>query len=208
MTPPYPEATNRALAILLAGAHRTEGEMAAAAGLRPGTISSYVSGWKNLSMKTLLRISRDAGFAPAAVEDALDLAARLGPGHAEPAHKPDLPAAIGRIAERLAAERLSQLLQDAVPWEERRRFRELWAGKKGLAAKDWKAQRSTIHLFSLRNERLRDGDSTPELSFPSLAAPVILRASRASRKDLGGGTCRPPRSFGRQGSLRMTSLSA
>jgi tetratricopeptide (TPR) repeat protein len=139
MTPPDPATTNRALAILLAGAHRTEKEMAAAAGLRPGTISSYVSGWKKLSMKTLLRISRDAGFALAEVEDALDLAARLSPGYADPAHAPDLPAAIGRIAERLAAERLPQALQEAVPWEERRRFRELWAEKKDLAAKEWKA---------------------------------------------------------------------
>jgi tetratricopeptide (TPR) repeat protein len=139
MTPPDPATTNRALAILLAGAHRTEKEMAAAAGLRPGTISSYVSGWKKLSMKTLLRIGRDAGFESTEIEDALDLAARLGPGYAGPAHAPDLPAAIGRIAERLAAERLPQALQEAVPWEERRRFRELWAEKKDLAAKEWKA---------------------------------------------------------------------
>jgi tetratricopeptide (TPR) repeat protein len=139
MTPPDPATTNRALAILLAGAHRTEKEMAAAAGLRPGTISSYVSGWKKLSMKTLLRISRDAGFALAEVEDALDLAARLSPGYADPVHASGLAAEIGRIAERLAAERLPQALQEAVPWEERRRFRELWAGKKDLAAKEWKA---------------------------------------------------------------------
>jgi tetratricopeptide (TPR) repeat protein len=139
MTPPYPEVTNRALAILLAGTHQTEREMAAAAGLRPGTISSYVSGWKKLSRKTLLRISRNAGFAPATVEDALALAGCLGPDSVQPAGAPDLVAELGRLAERLAAERLPQILQEAVPWEERRRFRELWAEKKDFAAKDWKA---------------------------------------------------------------------
>jgi len=131
--------TNRAFAILITGSRRSEAEVAAAAGLETGTISSYASGWKKLSMKTFLRLTRKAGFQPGEVEDALSLASRLGPGSVGPRHPPVPASELGFLAERLLKDRLPWLLHEAVAWEERRRFRELWRGMKDLKTKDWKA---------------------------------------------------------------------
>src|SRR6185369_1419811 len=111
--PPFPPVTNRALSILLAGAHRTGTELAARAGLKPGTISAYTSGRpkKVLSMDNLFRFAGLLGIKPPAVLEALLLASHLGPG-AEMG-RAALIAKLGRLTQELVEARLPQLLHES-----------------------------------------------------------------------------------------------
>jgi tetratricopeptide (TPR) repeat protein len=136
--PPFPPVTNRALSILLAGAHRTGTELAARAGLKPGTISAYTSGRpkKVLSMDNLFRFAALLGIKPPAVLEALLLASHLGPD-AEMG-RAALIAKLGRLTQELVEARLPQLLHESRLREDRRRARELWKGLSDCSAQDWR----------------------------------------------------------------------
>jgi tetratricopeptide (TPR) repeat protein len=154
---PFPPVTNRALAILLAGAHRTGTDLAALVGLKPGTISSYISGWKPLSMEILLRFAGALGIETAAVQEALLLAARLG-ADAAAGGRPALVSELGRLVEELVEARLPRLIQEDDAAEDRRRAQKLWEGLKDLRAGDWRSVLSVLpaHVSWAVCERLAE----------------------------------------------------
>jgi len=135
--PSFPPVTSRALAILLAGDHRTSTELAALAGLKPGTISAYLTGQrKTLSMENLFRFASLLGIEPATVMDAMLLASRLGSGATR--SRPALVPALGRLTEEIVAERLPGLLEESDAREARRRAQELWSGLRDRSVADWR----------------------------------------------------------------------
>ncbi|HEX3531211.1 MAG TPA: hypothetical protein VH988_29470 [Thermoanaerobaculia bacterium] len=132
-----PAVTNRALAILLAGAHCSGVELAALAGLKPQSVSAYISGrQKTLSMAKLLWFADLLHIEEAAVQDALLLAERLTPGAA--AGRPALVPELARLTEEVVTERLPRLLEEADREEARRRARGLWSALRDSPPEDWR----------------------------------------------------------------------
>ena len=133
----FPAVTNRALAILLAGAHCSGARLAALAGLKAQSVSAYISGrQKTLSMAKLFWFADLLHIEPAVVQDALLLAERLTPGTA--AGRPALVPELARLTEEVAAARLPRLLEEADVHEERRRARGLWSALRGSPPEDWR----------------------------------------------------------------------
>jgi transcriptional regulator with XRE-family HTH domain len=137
MTSFLPAVTNRALAILLAGADCKQARLAALAGLKPKTVSAYISGKeKTLSMAKLFWLAGLLDIEPAEVQDALLLAERLTSGAA--AGRPALVPELARLTEEVAAARLPRLLEEADLHEARRRARGLWSALRDSPAGDWR----------------------------------------------------------------------
>jgi tetratricopeptide (TPR) repeat protein len=188
--PSFPPVTNRALAILLAGAHRTGTELAALAGLKPGTISAYISGrQKTLSMENLFRFAALLGVEPPGVLDALLLASRLGPGAAP--GRPALVAKLGRLTEEVVEARLPRLLEEGEAHEERRRARELWSALSDRPAEDWQSVLTELprlvswavcELVAEKSEKAASDDADRALELAELALWVAGRVPDEARR--------------------------
>lgn len=187
--PSFPPVTNRALAIVLAGAHRSGTELAALAGLRPGTVSAYISGRKTLSMENLFRFASLLGVESPGALDAVLLASRLGPGAAP--GRPALVAKLGRLTEELVEARLPELLEASAAHEERRRARELWSALSDRPAKDWQSVLTELPRLAYRSCGA-GSPGPPSRTHPHQRCLCSGAAGRLRRGGGGATTRRPP----------------
>jgi len=133
-----PPATNRAFSALLRILDLDQQQAAEALGVERGTVSDYVTGKKTLFPSNYRRKSAGIGVEPAAAEHALALVEEIdGDFQLRTTTPSDFVAAIGRLAERLAAS-IPARVKELAAEEDRRRFQTLWRALKKLTLAQWR----------------------------------------------------------------------